>query len=175
MVTMARTPAAEVVAGEHAVRISSPDRVIYPATDATPEVTKLMVAQYVADVGEGLMRALRDRPTALERWPSGVHPGMRLAQGPFDKDADAFYQKRVPRGAPDYLETARITFPSGRTADEIFSGDVSPGSLTQLTPTHGQASRQGEGHPARPRAQGVEHGRRGLLDGEVRIEFSQRD
>ena len=121
---MARTPAAEVVAGEHAVRISSPDRVIYPATDTTPEVTKLMVAQYVADVGEGLMRALRDRPTALERWPSGVHPGMRLAQGPFDKDADAFYQKRVPRGAPDYLQTARITFPSGRTADEICPTEI---------------------------------------------------
>lgn len=116
---MPPTPAVEVAAGGRAVRISSPDRVIYPATATTPEVTKQMVAEYFASVGDGLMRALRDRPTALERWPSGVHPGMRLAQGPLDKDADAFYQKRVPKGAPSYLETARVTFPSGRTADEV--------------------------------------------------------
>ena len=44
------------------------------------------------------MRALRDRPTALERWPSGVREGMQLATGRADRDADAFYQKRVPEG-----------------------------------------------------------------------------
>lgn len=102
------------------VRISSPDRVIYEATDRTPAITKLQVAQYFADVGEGLMRALRGRPTALERWPQGVREGMRLATGPFDREADAFYQKRLPKGAPAYVETARITFPSGRTADEML-------------------------------------------------------
>jgi DNA ligase D-like protein (predicted polymerase) len=106
------------------VRVSSPDRVIYEATDTTPAVTKLMVAEYVASVGDGLMRALRERPTALERWPSGVRPGMKLATGPQDRNADAFYQKRVPKGAPDYLETARITFPSGRTADEICPTEI---------------------------------------------------
>ncbi|WP_299052731.1 DNA polymerase domain-containing protein [uncultured Nocardioides sp.] len=121
---MARTPAAEVVAGERSVRVSSPDRVIYEATASTPEVTKLMVAEYVAAAEDGLMRALRDRPTALERWTSGVREGMRLATGPTDRDADAFYQKRVPKGAPDYLETARITFPSGRTADEICPTEI---------------------------------------------------
>ena len=97
---MAKTPAAEVEAGGRAVRVSSPDRVIYEATDRTPEVTKLMVAEYFASVEDGLMRALRDRPTALERWPSGVRPGMKLATGRADKDAEAFYQKRVPKGAP---------------------------------------------------------------------------
>ncbi|WP_340536726.1 DNA polymerase domain-containing protein [Nocardioides sp. GXZ039] len=116
---MAKTAAVEVDAGGRAVRISSPDRVIYEATDRTPEVTKLMVAEYFVSVGDGLMRALRDRPTALERWTAGVREGMRLATGPQDKNADAFYQKRVPKGAPDYVETVRITFPSGRTADEI--------------------------------------------------------
>ncbi|HEX2894080.1 MAG TPA: DNA polymerase domain-containing protein [Marmoricola sp.] len=112
-------PAAEVVAGDRAVRVSSPDRVIYPATDRTPEVTKLMVAEYFAAVGEGLMRALRDRPTALERWPAGVHPGITLATGRPGEKADAFYQKRVPKGAPDYLQSVEVTFPSGRKADEI--------------------------------------------------------
>src|SRR6201991_2664723 len=120
-------PAAKPVmvqAGDREVRVSSPDRVIYEATDRTPEVTKLMVAEYFASVEDGLMRALRDRPTALERWTSGVRPGMKLATGPQDKDADAFYQKRVPKGAPDYLETVQITFPSGRTADEICPTEI---------------------------------------------------
>jgi len=116
---MPKPAAAEVEADGRAVRISSPDRVIYEGTDRTPEVTKLMVAEYFASVGDGLMRALRHRPTALERWPSGVREGMKLATGPQDRNAEAFYQKRVPKGAPDYLETATVTFPSGRTADEI--------------------------------------------------------
>ena len=83
-----------------------------------------MVAEYFASVEDGLMRALRDRPTALERWPSGVREGMQLATGRADKDADAFYQKRVPKGAPDYLESVEITFPSGRTAEEICPTEI---------------------------------------------------
>lgn len=121
---MAKAQVAYVTAGDREVRVSSPERVIYEATDRTAEVTKLMVAQYFASVGEGLMRALRERPTALERWPSGVREGYRLATGPMQKDAEAFYQKRVPKGAPDYLETVEITFPSGRTAEEICPTEV---------------------------------------------------
>jgi DNA ligase D-like protein (predicted polymerase) len=121
---MAKATAAEVEAGGRSVRVSSPDRVIYEATERTSEVTKLMVAEYFASVEDGLMRALRERPTALERWTSGVRPGMKLATGPTDKDADAFYQKRVPKGAPDYLQTATITFPSGRTAEEICPTEI---------------------------------------------------
>ncbi|MFC7727298.1 DNA polymerase domain-containing protein [Nocardioides sp. GCM10028917] len=121
---MAKASEAYVRAGEREVRISSPERVIYEATDTTAAVTKLMVAEYFASVEDGLMRALRDRPTALERWTSGVRPGMKLATGPQDRNADAFYQKRVPKGAPDYLETATITFPSGRTADEICPTEI---------------------------------------------------
>ena len=59
------------------------------------------------------MRALRQRPTTLERWPKGVHPGMVLATREDPRGGDAFFQKRVPKGAPDYVETARIEFPSG--------------------------------------------------------------
>src|ERR671921_1788538 len=98
---MPKPSAVEVEAGGRSVRVSSPDRVIYEASERTPAVTKLMVAEYFASVEDGLMRALRERPTALERWPSGVRPGMKLATGPMDKDPDAFYQKRVPKGAPD--------------------------------------------------------------------------
>jgi DNA ligase D-like protein (predicted polymerase) len=121
---MPKPAAAEVEAGGRAVRVSSPDRVVYEATDRTPAVTKLMVAEYFASVEDGLMRALRHRPTALERWPSGVREGMRLATGPQDRNAEAFYQKRVPKGAPDYLETVEITFPSGRTAEEICPTEI---------------------------------------------------
>ena len=66
---MAKTPAAEVVVGDRAVRISSPDRVVYEATDHTPAVTKLMVAEYFATVGDPLLRLIGERPVALERWP----------------------------------------------------------------------------------------------------------
>ncbi|TWS20747.1 DNA polymerase domain-containing protein [Tsukamurella asaccharolytica] len=128
---MAKAPTAEVVVpgpgGEGAdrtVRVSSPDRIIYPATDLTPEVSKLQVAQYFAAVGEPLLAAIGDRPTALERWPGGVHPGGRLAQGPQDRDADGFYQKRMMKGAPEYAQTVRIAFPSGRPADELCPSEI---------------------------------------------------
>ncbi|WP_277455617.1 DNA polymerase domain-containing protein [Janibacter sp. DB-40] len=116
---MARTPAAVVTAGEREVRVSSPDRVVYEETDRTPAITKLEVCEYVAAVGATMMRTIGERPTAMERWPDGWREGMRLAVGPKDGDADGFYQKRLPRGAPDYVETVDITFPSGRTAAEL--------------------------------------------------------
>ena len=115
---MAASKAVEVDAAGEAVRVTSPDRVIYPATDATPEVTKLQVVEYYVSVADGVLRALGDRPTALERWTTGVHPGITLATGRGDK-SDAFYSKRVPKGAPSYVETTEVTFPSGRTAEEV--------------------------------------------------------
>jgi DNA ligase D-like protein (predicted polymerase) len=117
------SPATEVDAGGRALRVSNPDRVIYEATDRTPEVTKLMVVEYYLSVEDGILRALGDRPTALERWPKGVREGITLATRT-GEHGDAFYQKRVPKGAPDYLETATITFPSGRTADEICPTEI---------------------------------------------------
>jgi DNA ligase D-like protein (predicted polymerase) len=118
MVSPMATPAAEVDAGGIAVRVTSPDRVIYEPTDRTPEITKLQVVEYYLAVADGVMRALQDRPVALERWPKGVHEGIRLSTGYGDK-ADAFYQKRVMKGAPSYVDTARVTFPSGRDAEEV--------------------------------------------------------
>jgi DNA ligase D-like protein (predicted polymerase) len=117
------SPATEVDAGGRALRVSNPDRVIYEATEHTAEVTKLMVVEYYLAVGDGVMRALRERPTALERWPKGVREGIALATRT-GEHGDAFYQKRVPKGAPAYVETASITFPSGRKADEICPTEV---------------------------------------------------
>jgi len=100
------------------VSVSSPDREIFPATSAGAAVSKLQVVQYYADVAEGLMTALQHRPTTLERWPKGVFEGAVLSTRQ-DNKGDAFFQKRLPAGAPDWVQTARITFPSGRSADEI--------------------------------------------------------
>ncbi|HEX6354091.1 non-homologous end-joining DNA ligase [Actinophytocola sp.] len=98
----------------HTVRVSSPDKPYFKELG----VTKSDVVRYFLAVGDGILGALRDRPTTLERWPGGVFEGAKLSTRA-DSRGDAFYQKRVPKGAPDFVETARITFPSGRPADEV--------------------------------------------------------
>src|SRR5213592_2318560 len=95
--------AAEIEVDGTAVRVTNPDRVIYPATERTPDATKLDIVEYYAGVGDGIFRALRHRPTTLERWPKGVYPDIKLATRT-DRHGDAFYQKRVPQGAPPYVE-----------------------------------------------------------------------
>jgi DNA ligase D len=114
------SPATETTldAAGRAVRVTNPDRVIFPATERSPAFTKLDIVEYYVAVGEGIMRALGRRPTTLERWPKGVHPGIVLSTRERG-GGDAFYQKRIPKGAPEYVETARIEFPSGRHADEV--------------------------------------------------------
>jgi DNA ligase D-like protein (predicted polymerase) len=115
---MAKTAAAFVTVGDREVRVSSPDRVVYAATDRIPEITKQQVCEFFATVGDALLLAVGERPTAMERWPSGYRDGMRLSTG-YGDDGDGFYQKRLPRGAPAYVETVGVTFPSGRTAEEL--------------------------------------------------------
>src|SRR3954464_4009076 len=113
-----------VEAGGREVRVSGGDPVTLPGTERTPALTKLDVVEYYVAVEDGIMRALRRRPTTLERWPKGVQPDMVLATREDPRSGDAFFQKRVPKGAPDYVQTARIEFPSGRTADEICPTEI---------------------------------------------------
>lgn len=113
------TTATEIAVGERLVRVSSPDKVYFPELG----LTKLDIVNYCLAVGEGMLAALFERPTTMERWPGGVRPGMKLTTRTGDKGA-AFYQKRVPQGAPDWVRTAQITFPSGRTADEVCPTEV---------------------------------------------------
>ncbi|WP_254552161.1 non-homologous end-joining DNA ligase [Kitasatospora sp. MMS16-BH015] len=89
------------VAGR-AVRLSNPDKVYFPEAG----VTKRELAEYYLAVAPGVLRGLRERPTTLQRFPDGI-------------EGEWFYQKRAPKSLPDWLPTARIAFPSGRTADEI--------------------------------------------------------
>ncbi|RFU88009.1 ATP-dependent DNA ligase [Streptomyces triticagri] len=99
--------AVELDAGGRKVRLSSPDKVYFPQAG----FTKLDLAQYYLTVGDGILRALRDRPTTLQRYPEGL-------------DGESFYQKRAPKNLPDWIPTGRVAFPSGRTADEICPTEV---------------------------------------------------
>ncbi len=112
-----------VDAGGRDLRVSNPGRVIFPETERSAPVTKLDIVNYYLAVDDGIMRALNRRPTTLERWPKGVHPDIVLSTRE-KGGGDAFFQKRVPRGAPHYVQTAEIRFPSGRTADEICPTEV---------------------------------------------------
>ena len=95
--------AVELTVGTRTVRLSSPDRVYFPAHGWT----KLDVAHYYLAVGDGILRALRERPTMLHRFPDGL-------AGP------KVHQKRLPKGAPDWMETVELHFPRyGLTADEL--------------------------------------------------------
>ena len=95
--------AVEIEVGPHAVRISNPDRVYFPETGAT----KLDLVHYYLAVGDGIVNALRERPCMLHRFPTGL-------------SGDKVHQKRVPRGAPPWLETVRLHFPRyNRYADEL--------------------------------------------------------
>ena len=109
-----KVPAEEIEVRGRTVRVSNPDRVYFPDRG----LTKRDVVQYFVSVGDGILGALRDRPTTLERWPRGWFEGATLSTRA-DNRGDAFFQKRVPQGAPDYVESTTITFPSGRTADEV--------------------------------------------------------
>jgi DNA ligase D len=97
-----KAPAVDLSVSDRTVRISNPDRVYFPALGAT----KLDVARYYLSVGEGIVRALRDRPCMLHRFPEGL-------------SGEKVHQKRLPPGAPSWVETVRVDFPSGRYADEL--------------------------------------------------------
>ena len=117
---MAGSTVTELEVAGRTVRVTNPDRICFPERG----FTKLDVVNYYLAVGEGILRALYQRPTTLERWPSGVFAGARLSTRT-NHSGDAFYQKRIPtRGVPPWVETAEITFPSGRTADELCPVDL---------------------------------------------------
>lgn len=98
-----KTPPVELEVGDRTVRLSSPDRVYFPESG----LTKLDLARYYLAVGDGIVHALRERPCMLHRFPDGLA-------------GDKVHQKRVPAGAPPWVETVRVTFPRyQRTADEL--------------------------------------------------------
>ena len=89
------------------VRLSNPDKVFFPEAGHT----KLDLASYYLEAAETAVIHLRERPTTLKRFVEGA------AGAPF-------FQKRVPNGAPGWLQTATVHFPSGRSGRELVANDA---------------------------------------------------
>jgi DNA ligase D len=89
------------------VRVSSPDRVMWPETG----LTKWDLAQYVVSVHEGFLRAVGDRPVTLQRFPAGI-------------EGEEFFSKNPPRGVPDWARTTTCTYPSGRSHPQLVIDEV---------------------------------------------------
>lgn len=104
---MAHGAVTHVEVDGHPIRISSPDKPVFPG------LTKLQVVEYVAAVGSLMLAHVGGRPTAFERWPDGVREG-----------AASFYQKHVPKSVPDYVHDCGVVFPSGRPARMIAPDSV---------------------------------------------------
>ncbi|WP_020671921.1 non-homologous end-joining DNA ligase [Amycolatopsis nigrescens] len=94
--------AIEFEVGGRAVRVSSPDKVYFPDRG----ITKREVVEHYIALGGPLLRAIGERPTTLKRFPDGI-------------SGEFFYAKRVPKGAPEWVDKVEITFPSGRKAEEV--------------------------------------------------------
>jgi DNA ligase D len=93
----------EIEVGDRVVKISNPDRVYFSARGET----KLDLARYYLSVADGIVNALYHRPCMLHRFPDGV-------------DGEKVHQKRLPHGAPPWIETVRVHFPRfNRDADEL--------------------------------------------------------
>jgi bifunctional non-homologous end joining protein LigD len=89
------------------LRVSSPAKLFFPAAG----LTKLDLVGYYVECADAVVRHLRERPTVMKRWVDGV-------------EGEPFFQKRVPDGAPEWLQTATVTFPSGRHARELVPNDA---------------------------------------------------
>jgi DNA ligase D len=89
------------------VTVSHPDKVYFSARGET----KLDLVEYYRSVGSGALRGVYERPTVLKRYPGGAA-------------SEPFFQKRVPASRPSWLETVRVTFPSGRDAEELCPVNV---------------------------------------------------
>ncbi len=96
-----------VEASGRRVKVTNPAKVFF----ADLGVTKLELVEYYVAVGEGALRGVRERPTVLKRFPDGA-------------EAEPFFQKRLPARRPTWIESVTVTFPSGRSAEELCPVDV---------------------------------------------------
>jgi bifunctional non-homologous end joining protein LigD len=94
------------VAGRE-VRLSNPGKVYFPK----PGWTKLDLAEYYVGMADAVLVHVRERPTVMKRFVNGIME-------------DPIWQKRVPQKVPDWLQTATVAFPSGRTAEELVANDA---------------------------------------------------
>jgi bifunctional non-homologous end joining protein LigD len=99
---MARSESVTRTLDEHEVTITNPGKLFF----ADAGITKLDLVEYYMAVADGALRGVRDRPMALKRFVDGA-------------DGEAFFQKRAPKTVPAFVRTVELSFPSGRTADEV--------------------------------------------------------
>src|SRR5690349_8668265 len=99
--------ATTITAGSREVRISSPNRLLWPE----PGISKLDLAQYIVEVGDAFLRANGDRPVSLERYSEGV-------------DGESFFSKNPPKGAPEYVDAVDVTYPSGRVHPQVVVREI---------------------------------------------------
>ncbi|HMC54970.1 MAG TPA: DNA polymerase domain-containing protein [Gemmatimonadaceae bacterium] len=104
---MAKETAETLTIGGREVRVSNPEK---PYFSRGVQLTKLDLVQYYLSVSSGAINGIRDRPLVLKRFVNGAH-------------ADAFYQKRAPEPRPEWIRTVVLSFPSGRTAEEVVCDD----------------------------------------------------
>ncbi|MDN4614660.1 non-homologous end-joining DNA ligase [Leifsonia sp. F6_8S_P_1B] len=88
--------------GDRELRLSSPGRVLWPELG----ITKLDLANYLIAVGEPFVRANGDRPVSLQRFPDGI-------------DGEQFFSKNPPRGAPDFIRSVPVVYPSARSHPQL--------------------------------------------------------
>ena len=94
------------VAGRE-VSISNPNKILFPQAG----YTKLDVVRYYLAVADGALRGAGGRPNVLVRYPNGI-------------DGEYFYQKRAPQSRPSWIPVVSLSFPSGRTAEEVVPRDA---------------------------------------------------
>jgi bifunctional non-homologous end joining protein LigD len=105
---VAKEPASEVLSIDgHEVRVSNPGKLYF----SQAKISKLDLVRYYLSVAPGALAGIRDRPIVLKRFVNGA-------------EGEAFYQKRAPDQRPDWLRTVTLSFPSGRTAEEIVVDDA---------------------------------------------------
>ncbi|MFJ4207803.1 non-homologous end-joining DNA ligase [Paenarthrobacter sp. NPDC089675] len=105
--TPSKTPAEILTVGDEEVRVSSPDKIVFPV----PGITKLDLVRYYLDVAEGALRGAGGRPMVLKRFPKGI-------------DSEPFFQKRVPDNHPPFIDTATLRYSSGTSAEEAVIRDA---------------------------------------------------
>ena len=98
---------AELEVAGRTLRVSNPSKVVFPR----PGFTKLDLVEYYLACAEATVNGLRERPTVLKRFKDGV-------------EGEFFFQKRVPEKRPEWLQTATVHFPSGRSATELVPNDA---------------------------------------------------
>ncbi|MDO5740096.1 MAG: non-homologous end-joining DNA ligase [Ornithinimicrobium sp.] len=92
------------------VRLSSPDKVVWPATERGSAITKADLAAYLSAVVTPMVRALTDRPVTLQRVRGGI-------------EGEEFYSKNPPKGVPEWSRTTTRTYPSGRSHPQLVIDD----------------------------------------------------